>query len=108
MQLPQKWKDSGLSREDFPGLMDPNMTVANAIHNTSMILLHQRIGYPESEMMHITLPSFYSGEVCQAAAIETANIARKYLTSNNGYPVSPQLGFAVFISARVLLGTFAL
>jgi hypothetical protein len=85
--------------------MDPNMTVANAIHNASMILLHQRIGYPEPEMKDIKLPSFYSAEVCQAAAIETANITRNYLvTSVPGCPVSPQLGFSAFISARVLLG----
>ncbi|KEF53796.1 uncharacterized protein A1O9_10197 [Exophiala aquamarina CBS 119918] len=103
--LPQQWKDSGVSRRAFPGVMDPNMTVAHTIHNASMILLHQRIAYPEPDLTSIKLPSSYSAETCQHAAIETANITRKYLeTTSRSFPVSPQLAFSAFVSARLLLG----
>lgn len=105
MFLPQQWKDSGVSRKAFLGVMDPNMTVAHATHNASMILLHQRIAYPELDLRSIKLPSSYSAETCQHAAIETANITWKYLeTTSKLFPVSPQLAFSAFISARVLLG----
>lgn len=107
MFLPQKWKDSGISRKEFPGVMDPNMTVAHATHNVSMILLHQRIAYPEPDLIGIKLPSSYSAETCQRAAVETADITWRYLeTSPKKFLVSPQLAFSAFVSARVLLGEF--
>ncbi|KAF4452072.1 hypothetical protein F53441_5003 [Fusarium austroafricanum] len=103
--LPQQWKDSGISREIMPGVMDPNMTIANATHNTSLILIHQRIAYPDSELEGITLPSLCSAETCYNAAIETANITAKYLEGSvAARPVSPQLGICAFVSAQVLLG----
>ncbi|KAH7159461.1 hypothetical protein B0J13DRAFT_108654 [Dactylonectria estremocensis] len=104
MFLPQQWQDSGISRETMPGVMDPNMTAAHATHNTSMILLHQRIAYPSAELADLKLPTFCSAETCQGAAIETATITRKYLDSSpKDTLVSPQLALAAFVSARVLL-----
>ncbi|KAH7143440.1 hypothetical protein EDB81DRAFT_651980 [Dactylonectria macrodidyma] len=104
MFLPQQWQDSGISRETMPGVMDPNMTAAHATHNTSMILLHQRIAYPSTELADLKLPTFCSAETCQGAAIETATITRKYLDSSpKDTLVSPQLALAAFVSARVLL-----
>ncbi|KAJ0426612.1 hypothetical protein BJY00DRAFT_298150 [Aspergillus carlsbadensis] len=104
MFLPQQWKDSGVSREILPGVMDPNMTVANATHNISMILLHQKIAYPGADLSGIQVPSLCSAETCHTAAIETANIIRKYLeTTPLEFPVPPQMGICAFVSAKVLL-----
>ncbi|KAL0934776.1 uncharacterized protein CTRU02_209367 [Colletotrichum truncatum] len=105
MFLPQKWKDSNISRQPALINMDPNLTLAHVTHNTSMILLHQRIAYPESRWSSIVkLPSFCSAETCQIAAVETATITQKYLkyTPENS-PATSQFAFCVFISARVLL-----
>ena len=110
MFLPQKWKDSNISREPARIHMDPNLTLAHITHNTSMILLHQRIAYPPSEWSSIVkLPSFCSAETCQIAATETANITQKYLkyTPAPGI-VACQFAFCSFVSARVLLGMFAI
>lgn len=106
MFLPQKWKDSNISRQPALINMDPNLTLAHVTHNTSMILLHQRIAYPQLEWARIVqLPSTCSAETCQVAAVETANITEKYLryTPTNS-PVNSQFTFCVFMSARVLLG----
>ncbi|KAH8885819.1 hypothetical protein GQ53DRAFT_728409 [Thozetella sp. PMI_491] len=104
LHLPHQWKDSGVSRECLPGIMDPNMTVANATHNTSMILLHHPIAYPGTHLAGITLPHAYSAETCRSAAIETAVIAKNFLASGPAdRPVTPQLGFCILVSARVLL-----
>lgn len=109
MYLPQQWKDSGISRETMPGVMDPNMTVANATHNISLILLHQRIAYPDAELNGIRLPSLCSADTCYNAAMETANMTTKYLEgSSPRLPVSPQLGICAFVSGRVLLGKWPL
>ncbi|KAF9876919.1 hypothetical protein CkaCkLH20_05765 [Colletotrichum karsti] len=105
MFLPQKWKDSNISRQPALINMDPNLTLAHVTHNTSMILLHQRIAYPDSRWANIVkLPSLCSSETCQVAAIETATITQKYLkyTPENS-PATSQFAFCVFISARVLL-----
>ncbi|KAF4941379.1 putative transcriptional regulatory protein [Colletotrichum fructicola] len=105
MFLPQKWKDSNISRQPALINMDPNLTLAHVTHNTSMILLHQRIAYPEARWSNIVkLPSFCSAETCQIAAVETATITQKYLkyTPENS-PATSQFAFCVFISARVLL-----
>lgn len=107
MFLPQKWKDSNISRQPALINMDPNLTLAHITHNTSMILLHQRIAYPEPRWSNIVkLPSFCSAETCQEAAVETTTITEKYLkyTPENS-PATSQFAFCVFISARVLLGT---
>lgn len=105
MFLPRKWKDSNISRQPQLINMDPNLTLAHATHNTSMILLHQRIAYPPAEWANIVkLPSLCSADTCQNAAIETQNITAKYLkyTSKIG-PVTNQFAFCVFVAARVLL-----
>ncbi|KAM5359842.1 hypothetical protein ACJZ2D_014184 [Fusarium nematophilum] len=103
MYLPQHWKDSGVSRETMPGVMDPNMTVANATHNISLILLHERIAYPDAELNGVRLPSLCSADTCYSAATETANITTKYLEGPSRLPVSPHLGICAFVSGRVLL-----
>lgn len=106
MFLPQKWKDSNISRQPALINMDPNLTLAHVTHNTSMILLHQRIAYPQLEWAQIVkLPSTCSAETCQVAAVETANITEKYLRYTPAHsPVNSQFTFCVFMSARVLLG----
>lgn len=105
MFLPRKWKDSNISRQPTLINMDPNLTLAHATHNTSMILLHQRVAYPPADWANIVkLPSLCSAETCQNAAIETQNITSKYLkyTSPAG-PVANQFAFCAFVAARVLL-----
>lgn len=83
--------------------MDPNLTLAHMTHNTSMILLHQRIAYPQPEWENLVkLPSSCSAETCQIAAIETQNIAEKYLRHSVGLTTN-QFAFCVFVAARVLL-----
>lgn len=89
--------------------MDPNLTLAHVTHNTSMILLHQRIAYPPAELLEVVkLPSLSSAETCEAAASETANIAKRFIDNS---PVQclmdTPFAFCVFVSARVLLGWFA-
>lgn len=96
-----------MSREIMPGVMDPNMTNAHVTHNASMILLHHRIAYPSPELRTTKLPSLYSAETCQSAAVETANITRSYIEKwSSNTLVSPQMAFASFISARLLLGKY--
>ncbi|KAF5988010.1 C6 transcription factor [Fusarium bulbicola] len=105
MFLPQKWKDSNISRRPTIINMDPNLTLAHITHNTSMILLHQQIAYPSPQWTSIVrMPSAHSAETCQIAAAETATITRKYLkyTPENS-PVNSQFAFCVFVSARALL-----
>ncbi|RKK97297.1 hypothetical protein BFJ68_g14085 [Fusarium oxysporum] len=81
-----------------------HMTLANATHNTSVILLHERIAYPDSELLGLNLPSQFSAQNCLNAAIETANITTKYLGgSPSARPVPPQMGICAFVSARTLL-----
>lgn len=106
MFLPQKWKDYNISRQPTLVDMDPNLTLAHITHNTSMILLHQRIAYPEPGWSNVVkLPSFCSAETCQVAAIESATIAQNYLKYKpDRSPVNNQFAFCVFINARVLLG----
>ncbi|KAJ5103523.1 fungal-specific transcription factor domain-containing protein [Penicillium argentinense] len=105
MFLPQKWRDSNISRQPSLVHMDPNLTLAHLTHNTSMILLHQRIAYPPAEWANIVrLPSVCSAETCQNAAIEIQNMTAKYLDNTpTSHPVSNQFVFCVFVAARVLL-----
>lgn len=105
MFLPPKWKDPSVPPPETASFLDPNMSLAHVTHNTSMILLHQRIGYPESELRRLKLPSYYSAETCQSAAVETANITREFLASASpSMPVSPHFAFCAFVSAKALLG----
>lgn len=85
--------------------MDPNLTMAHATHNTSMILLHQRVAYPPADWANIVrLPSIWSADTCQNAAIETQNITAKYLKyTAKDSPVAHQFAFCAFVAARVLL-----
>lgn len=106
MFLPQKWKDSNVSREPTRVEMDPNLTLAHITHNTSMILLHQQIAYPSPDLSRIVkMPSMHSAETCQSAAAETATITQKFLkhTSPDSL-VNSQFSFCIYISARALLG----
>lgn len=104
MFLPAKWSDPSAPTEET-NTLDPNMTLAHITHNTSMILLHQRIGYPKPELKSLKLPNFYSAETCLSAAVETSTITREYLASApRGMPISPHFSFCAFVSARVLLG----
>lgn len=108
MFLPAKWRDPNIPPVET-GALDPNMTLAHVTHNTSMILLHQRIGYPELQLKSIKLPNFYSAETCRLAAVETATIAWKYLASSSRHmSLSPTFSFCLCISARVLLGEYLL
>lgn len=88
--------------------MDPNLTLAHITHNTSMILLHQRIAYPPLEWLEVVkLPTLSSAETCEAAASETANITQKFMDNSPAQSVvDSQFAFCVFVSARVLLGPF--
>lgn len=107
MFLPQKWKDSNISRQPALINMDPNLTLAHVTHNTSMILLHQQIAYPQTRWTSIVrLPSTCSAETCLVAATETATITQKYLkyTPESG-PVHNQFAFCVFVTAKALLST---
>ncbi len=72
----------------------------------AVILLHQQVAYSETDAVS-TLPAQPSADICQEAAIVTATIIKKFLLGwpQEG-PVSPQLGFCAFVSARVLLGRF--
>lgn len=108
MFLPQKWKDSNVSPQPTQINMDPNLTLAHVTHNTSMILLHQRVAYPPAEWTNIVqLPSVCSAETCHNAAIEIQNMTAKYLNNTpDGNPVTNQFVFCVFVAARALLGEF--
>ncbi|BCS29667.1 fungal specific transcription factor domain-containing protein [Aspergillus puulaauensis] len=104
MFLPAKWKDPNVPREHSTTALDPNMTLAHITHNTSMILLHQRIAYPEPRLRSLKLPNFHGAETCQSAAIETTFSAVKYLELAPPHmPLSPHFSFCVYVSARVLL-----
>lgn len=111
MYLPQRWRDSNVSRQPTLVNMDPNLTLAHITHNTSTILLHQRIAYPDAAwwarwttMVKVKLPSVCSAETCQNAAVETAAITSKYLRYTPKHrPLASQFAFCVYISARVLL-----
>jgi hypothetical protein len=108
MFLPQKWKDSNISRDKAFINMDPNLTLAHITHNTSMILLHQHIAYPPLEWAElIRLPSSCSAGTCESAAIETASISEKYLKYTDIGVVSSQFALCAFVAARVLLGKFS-
>ena len=86
--------------------MDPNLTLAHITHNASMILLHQVIAYPSPQWDWASkLPSRWSADTCQAAAIETSSITENYLNSpTTSKIVNSQYILCVFVAARVLLG----
>ena len=89
--------------------MDPVMTEANALYNTNVILLHERIAYPEPELQVVQLPSAESARICQNAAREVRAIVCKFLRQQKeDYPLGPYFGICAFVSARNLLSKFAI
>lgn len=96
--LPARWQVAGI---DAAGKMDENLTLAHITHNTSVIMLHQIIAYPDTTFRH-RLPSQNAAKTCTAAAGEIATIAAKF-TANTICVIPPALSFCLFIAARVLL-----
>lgn len=93
-----------MSRKVLPGVMDPAMTAANAIHNTCLVLLHERIAYPDPNLHWVQLPSLDSAEICIRAATEVSTILSKFVEQRSEpHAFSPQLGLCAFLSARSLL-----
>lgn len=84
--------------------MDPVMTGANALHNTNVILLHERIAYPEPELHFVQLPSSQSATICRTAALEVCSIISRFVRQRKeNYPLGPYFGMCAFVSARNLL-----
>jgi hypothetical protein len=84
--------------------MDPVMTEANALHNTNVILLHERIAYPEPELRFVQLPSSQSATICRNAALEVCSIICRFLRQRReNFPLGPYFGICAFVSARNLL-----
>lgn len=96
--LPARWQVAGI---DATGKMDENLTLAHITHNTSVIMLHQIIAYPDSMFKH-RLPSQNAAKTCVAAATEIATIAAKFV-ANTIVVLPPALSFCLFTAARVLL-----
>lgn len=93
-----------MSRKVLPGIMDPAMTAANAIHNTCLVLLHERIAYPDPSLHWMRLPSIDSAEICIRAATEVCTILTRFIAQRKEpHAFSPQLGLCAFVSARNLL-----
>ncbi|RMJ12491.1 hypothetical protein CDV36_007853 [Fusarium kuroshium] len=107
MFLPKKWRDPNRAPDTSTGPhdLDHSMTLAHVTHNTSMILLHQRIAYPPSRQRQVVpLPSSCSAETCRLAATKTSNIAETWLrVCPEKIVVAPQIAFCTYISARLLL-----
>ncbi|KFA72777.1 hypothetical protein S40288_06383 [Stachybotrys chartarum IBT 40288] len=102
MLLPQKWK-ANMARQR--SRMDPNLTLAHVTHNTSMILLHQPIAYPNPKWpFNNRLPSLCSADTCEAAAVEIATIVDNFLRyAPPSVPVASQFAFCLYIASRVFL-----
>lgn len=96
--LPARWQVAGI---DATGKMDENLTLAHITHNTSVIMLHQIIAYPDESFKH-RFPSQNAGKTCVLAAGEIATIARKFI-ANTTVVIPPAMSFCLFIAARVLL-----
>jgi hypothetical protein len=97
-----------MSRRVLPGVMDPAMTGANATHNTCLVLLHERIAYPDTNLRWVQLPSFDSAEICVRAATEVSTIIVKFIEQRpEPYAFASQLGLCAFVSARCLLSKFS-
>jgi hypothetical protein len=96
--LPERWQVSGV---DISGHPDQNLTLAHITHNTSVILLHQNIAYPDASLS-LQLPRDSAVQTCVAAASEIATISTKFLLHTQT-SVSPQFTFCLFVAARALL-----
>lgn len=100
--MPERWREACAVNAD--GNMDPNLTLAHITHNTAVVLLHQGIAYPSSELQStpIKLPSQSSAETCLAAAIEVATISEQFLR-NSKFLANHQFAFCLFVCGRMLL-----
>jgi hypothetical protein len=96
--LPTRWQVAGI---DAAGRMDENLTLAHLTHNTSVIMLHQNIAYPDPKF-RLRLPSEDAAKTCMAAAGEIATIAAKFI-ANTIVIIPPSLSFCLFVAARALL-----
>lgn len=96
--LPARWQVAGI---DATGKMDENLTLAHIIHNTSVIMLHQNIAYPDAKFRH-RLPSQNAAKTCIVAASEITTIAAKFM-ANTTCVIPPALSFCLFVAARALL-----
>lgn len=104
--LPLQWQEARV--RNLEPRMDPNLTLAHLIHNTSMILLHQFIAYPTAQWKAtvVKLPQISSAGICLSAATENSTITQKYLMYNTGI-ADPQFSFCLFVSGRALLAQSA-
>lgn len=122
--LPDRWKQSNVSKDAIVR-MDPALTLAHVIHNTSLILckpvnshhiafqsgahhevfvvVHQPIGYPPPGLKSIKLPTFCSADTCVQAATETSGITSKYLRFTEEMMVIAEFVYCSCIAAKVLL-----
>ncbi len=96
--LPLRWQVAGL---DATGCMDENLTLAHITHNTSVIMLHQNIAYPDETFRH-RLPSEDAAKTCLLAAGEIATIAAKFI-ANTIVIIPPAFSFCLFVAARAFL-----
>ncbi|KAK5164269.1 uncharacterized protein LTR77_009963 [Saxophila tyrrhenica] len=100
--LPDRWKQSNVSKDAIVR-MDPALTLAHVIHNTSLILLHQPIAYPPPGLKTIKLPNFCSADTCEQAATETSAITSKYLRFTEEMMVNAEFVYCSCIAAKVFL-----
>jgi hypothetical protein len=96
--LPTRWQVAGM---DATGRMDENLTLAHLTHNTSVIMLHQNVAYPDSKF-RLKLPSDDAAKTCMAAACEIATIAAKFV-ANTIVIITPALSFCLFVAGRAFL-----
>lgn len=96
--LPARWQVAGI---DATGKMDENLTLAHVTHNTSVIMLHQVMAYPDA-VLRSRLPTENAAKTCILAAGEIATIAAKFI-ANTIVVIPPTLSFCLFIAARALL-----
>ncbi|KAJ4854580.1 fungal specific transcription factor domain-containing protein [Trichoderma breve] len=82
--LPTRWQVAGI---DATGKMDENLTLAHITHNTSVIMLHQVMAYPDA-VLRSRLPTENAAKTCILAAVVV---------------IPPTLSFCLFIAARALL-----
>ncbi|UKZ81647.1 hypothetical protein TrVFT333_009419 [Trichoderma virens FT-333] len=91
----------GVAGIDATGKMDENLTLAHVTHNTSVIMLHQVMAYPDA-VLRSRLPTENAAKTCILAAGEIATIAAKFI-ANTVVVIPPTLSFCLFIAARALL-----
>jgi hypothetical protein len=104
--LSPKWRNQRIITRDAKGrsIMDPNWTLAHVTHNTSVILLHQFIAYPPTQLFpeFVAVQQRGSASTCLSAASEISNVTKMYLSYNDGI-TNPQFAFCLLVSGRALL-----